>query len=164
MATAEELNKTGMEAYKAGDLAGAIRAYEQAIVLKPDYPPCLINMSVALLKQGKAQPALDAALTAARLAPKTGACHYHLGNAYRANGRWNEAVTEYMQAFELDNNQLTGLHYAAEMCMDHGLSAKAIAYWSVFLKKAPPDHPRRKEAEGALAQAKTPGKGLISRY
>ena len=60
MATAEELNKTGMEAYKAGDLAGAIRAYEQAIVLKPDYPPCLINMSVALLKQGKAQPALDA--------------------------------------------------------------------------------------------------------
>jgi tetratricopeptide (TPR) repeat protein len=164
MPTAEELNKAGMEAYKAGDLAGAVRAYEQAVELKPDYAPCLVNMCVALLKMGKPDTALQAALKAAQLAPKAGMCRYHLGHAYKAKNRWNEAVTEYVHAFELDNAHVAGMHFAAELCMDHGHSSKAIAYWGIFLKKAPPDHPRRKEAEEALAHAQSPGKGLISRY
>jgi tetratricopeptide (TPR) repeat protein len=164
MPTAEELNKAGMEAYKLGDLAGAVRSYEQAIELKPDYVPCLVNMCVALIKTGKPDAALGAALQAVKLSPKNGTCRYHLGNAYKAKNRWNEAVTEYVHAFQLDNAQVSGMHFAAELCMDHGHTPKAIAYWGIFLAKAPPDHPRRKEAEEALAHAKNPGKGLISRY
>lgn len=162
MPTPEELNKSGMERYRAGDYDGAIMAYEDATTQKPDYAPCLVNLALAYLKRNRLDDAIRAGQRASALAPQAGAARYHLANAYAAKGRWNEAVSEYVRAFELDSGQLTALLLAGNQCMDHGLSAKAIELWNRFLAAAPPDHPRRAEAEAQLRHAAA--QGPITRF
>jgi len=153
MATPEELNKSGMESYKAGDFDGAIAAYEAALAQRAEYVPCLVNLALACLKRGRPDEAVRAAQRAVTLAPQSGPPHYQLANAFAAKGRWNEAVAEYARAFELDRVQVAGLAHAGHLCLDHGLSAKAVEFWTQFLAAAPADHPRRAEVQEHLAHA-----------
>ena len=147
MATAEELNKSGMEAYKQGKFTSAAQIYESALAIRPDYVPCLVNLSMTLIKVGRFDDAIHSAEKATELAPQAGAVKYHLGNALNAKGRWNEAVTAYVRAFELEKAQVSGLFLAGSLCLDHGLASKAMELWEKFLETAPADHPRRKETE-----------------
>ena len=163
MPTAEELNKAGMEAYKAGNFPEAVAAYEQAVQLKPDYAPCYINLTLACIKLGRLDEAISSAQKAVALAPQAGAPHYYLGNAFVAKGRWNEAVSQYVRAFEIDKAQAGGLVIAAHLCMDNGLGPKAAELCRQFLAAAPPDHPKRQDAEQLLQEAEG-GSSLISKF
>ena len=163
MPSPEELNRSGMDFYKQGKFAEAVQAYEEAIAQRPDYAPCYINLSLALLKRGKPDDALHAAQRALDLSPQTGAVRYHFGNALLAKGRWNEAVTEYARAWELDKGQINALFLAGTLCMDHGVTAKAIELLKSFLVAAPPDHPKRGEAEESIRVMERGTTG-ISRY
>lgn len=157
------MNKAGMEHYKAGRYAEAVSAYEEAVAARPDYAPCYVNLTLALLKRNRPDDAVRTAQQAVRLAPRAGAAHYHLGNAFSAKGRWNEAVTEYVRAFELDGTQITGLVAAGHLLLDHGLTPKALELWKKFLKIAAPDHPRCAEVEDEIRRAE--GRpGLISKF
>ncbi len=155
MPTPEEFNKTGMEHYRAGRLNEAIEAYEAAVAQRPDYAACFLNLSLAYLKKNRGDDAVNAARRASDLAPQAGQARLHLANALSARGRWNEAVSEYVRACDLDKNQFVGLLLAANLLMDHGVDAKAIELWQKFLAAAPPDHPRRAEAEEQLKQAQS---------
>ncbi len=150
-----------MDLYKAGRYAEAQSSYEAAIQQKPDYVPCYLNLSLACLKRGKVDDAVHAMEKAVALASTTGAVHYHYGNALNAKGRWNEAVTEYARAFEMDKAQVNGLLLAAALCADHGVAAKAKELAKAFLAAAPADHPRRAEAEQMAGGG---GSSLIQRY
>jgi tetratricopeptide (TPR) repeat protein len=152
-----------MEHYKAGRYIEAVSAYEEAVAAKPDYAPCYVNLTLALLKRNRPDDAVRAAQQAVKLAPQAGAAHYHLGNALSAKNRWNEAVTEYVRAFELDQTQLNGLVAAGHLLMDHGLTPKALETWNLFLATAAPNHPRRAEVEGEIGRAQG-GPGLISKF
>ncbi len=153
MATPEELNRNGMELYKAGNFDGAIAAYEAAVAQRPEYAPGHVNLALAYLKRGRPDDAVRAAQRAVTLSPQAGPAHCQLANAFAAKGRWNEAVAEYARAFELDRGQVGGLAHAGHLCLDHGLSAKAVEFWSRFMAAAPADHPRRAEVQEHLAQA-----------
>lgn len=163
VATPEELNRTGMEAYKAGRFPEAIQAYEEALAAKPDYVACWINLAVALTKRERFDDAIRAGQKAVALAPQLGPARYHLGNALAAKGRWNEAVSEYARAFDLDKGTVTGLALAGHLCMDHGLTQKALEFWRTFLATAPADHPRRAEVEAEMSQS-SGGPSLISKF
>src|SRR5688572_20027386 len=56
--TPEELNRAGLEAYKAGDLARAIEAWEAAVAAHPGHAPGLINLSLAYVKKGRPDDAI----------------------------------------------------------------------------------------------------------
>ena len=163
MPTPEELNRTGLEAYKAGDLTRAIEAWEAAIAAHPGHAPGLINLSLAYVKKGRPDDAIRAAQKAVEVTPKHGASRHQLGNALAAKGRWNEAVTEYLRAFELDPTQLTSLANAGVQLLDHGMEAKALEVMNRFLAAAPADHPRRQDIEGQVA-AQTKMKRTVSRF
>jgi len=163
MPTPEELNRTGMEFYKLGKYAEAVQAYEAAIAQRADYVPCYINLSMACLKRNKPDDALHAAQRAVDFAPQNGAVRYQFGNALSAKGRWNEAVTEYARAWELDKNQINALFLAGTLCMDHGISAKAVELLRSFLAASPPDNPKRGEAEESIRTLERGTTG-ISRY
>lgn len=152
-----------MEAYKAGNLAAAIEAWEGAVAAQPGYAPALINLSLAYVKKGRPDDAIRAAQRAVELAPKHGASRHQLGNALAAKGRWNEAVTEYLRAFELDPTQVTSLANAGVQLLDHGLEAKALETMNKYLAVAPADHPRRREIEEQVA-ANTKMKRTVSRF
>jgi tetratricopeptide (TPR) repeat protein len=141
-----------MEHYKAGRYAEAQAVYEEATRAKPDYAPCWINLALVFLKRNRPDDAVRAAQQAVALAPQTGAAHYHLGNAFSAKGRWNEAVTEYSRAFELDRTQFNGLIAAGHLLMDHGLTDKALEMWGKYRIAAPPDHSRRGEVEDEIGR------------
>lgn len=163
MPTPEELNKTAIEAYKAGKYAEAITSCEEAIGQKPDYVPCYINLTLAYIKKGKQDDALRTAVRAAELAPNNASVRNNLGNAQNAKGRWNEAVTEYLRAWEIDKAQFNALFNAAALLMDNAVDAKALETLKTYLEKAPADHPKRKEAEERL-RLLDGGSSLIKRF
>src|SRR5262249_19594820 len=53
----------------AGDLAGAIAAYREALRLRPDYSDAMINLGIALANSGQREQAGDIWLAALRLNP-----------------------------------------------------------------------------------------------
>lgn len=163
MATPEELNKTGMEHYKAGRFAEAVAAYEEAVSARPEYAPCWLNLTYAYNKLNRPDDAVRAAQRGVALAPQVAAAHSCLAAAQVGKGRWNEAVSEYMRAYELDRAQFAGLATAGHLCMDHGITPKAIEIWTMYLAAAPADHPRRAEVEGEVRGA-SGGPGLISKF
>ena len=158
-----DLLKAVMPGHKAGKHADAIVAYEEAVALKPDYAPCYVNLTFAYLKRNRPDDAVRTAQRALAVAPQAGQAHYALGHALNAKGRWNEAVTAYVRASELEKVQVGALVLAGNLCMDHGLTPKAIELWKQFLTAAPAEHPKRKEAEEQLQQAEQ-GPKLISKY
>jgi tetratricopeptide (TPR) repeat protein len=163
VATPEELNKAGMEHYKAGRYPEAIEAYEEAVAARPDFAPCWLNLAYAYNKRGKPDDAVRAAQRAVAIAPQAAPAHACLASAHAGKGRWNEAVSEYVRAFELDKAQFAGLATAGHLCMDHGITAKAVELWNLYLGTAPADHPRRAEVEGQLRDAGG-APGLISKF
>jgi tetratricopeptide (TPR) repeat protein len=163
MPSPEELNRTGMELYKSGLLPEAIEAWEAAVAQKPDFAPGFINLCLVFLRKNRPDDAIHAAEKAVGLAPHHGTCHCHLGNAFAAKGRWNEAVTEYARAFSLDKNQLNALILAGTLCLDHGLEARAVEFWKQFLAAAPADHPKRAEVQVDVT-AHEHAKPLIRKY
>ena len=163
MPTPEELNKAGMDFYRAGKYPEAIEAYEAARALKPDHVPTLMNLSLAYVKKGRPDDAIRVSQKAVELAPSNGAVRYNLGAAFNAKGLWNEAVSAYTKAWELDKSQVNALFMAGSQCMDHAVDAKAKEFLKNFLAVAPADNPRRKEAEERL-QILEGGSSLISRY
>lgn len=163
MATPEELNKAGMEQYKAGRFAEAISAYEEAVAAKPEYAPCWINLAYALHKSARPDDAVRAALRAVALVPQVGAAHACVASVQAGKGRWNEAVSAYVRAFDLDKTQVAGLATAGHLCMDHGITAKALELWNTYLATAPADHPRRAEVEQQVREA-SGSPGIISKF
>ncbi len=152
-----------MEHYKAGRYAEAIAAYEEAVAANPGYAPCWLNLAWACTKSGKPDDAIRAATRGVALAPQAAPAHGCMAAAHAAKGRWNEAVSEYVRAYELDKAQFGGLATAGHLCMDHGINAKAVELWNLYLAVAPPDHARRAEIEGEVRTA-TGGAGLISKF
>ena len=163
MATPEELNKAGMDFHKAGRYAEAVAAYEEALAGRGDYAACWVNLALAQLKRGRPDEAIRAAERAVGLAPQAGQARFQLASALSAKGRWNEAVTEYTRAADTDPAQCASFLFAGNLCMDHGLAAKAVELWKRFLSAAPADHPRRTEAEEQVRSAES-GPGLISKF
>jgi len=152
-----------MEFYRAGRYAEAIAAYEEALAARPDYAACWVNLTLAFLKRNRPDDAVRAAERAVSLVPQAGPAHFHLAGALSVKGRWNEAVTEYVRASSLDRVQFLGLLLAGNLCMDHGLTGKAVELWEQFLNVAPADHARRAEAQEQIRDAGA-GSGLISKF
>jgi len=96
------------------------------------------------------------------LAPGNGSVRYGLGGAFNCKGLWNEAVTAYTKAYELDKTQLNALYMAGCQCMDHAIDAKAKEFLKTFLASAPADNPRRKDAEERMQVLG--GSSLISKF
>jgi len=163
MPTPDELNKTGMDFYKLGKFPEAIEAYEAAIAARSDFVPCYMNLSLAYAKKGRPDDAIRVSQKAMELAPSNGAVRYGLGGAFNAKGLWNEAVTAYVKAFELDKTQINSLYMAGCQCMDHGIDAKAKEFLKNFLDIAPADNPRRTDAQERM-QVLGGSSSLISKF
>jgi tetratricopeptide (TPR) repeat protein len=100
---------------KRGDLDAAIEAYETATRLNPNYFEAQRDLGLAIYE--KASSGLtdiidceDKLKVAERLAPTNPMIHYHLGNIYCADGKFDQAENEFKTALSLDG-RLAGAHY-----------------------------------------------------
>jgi tetratricopeptide (TPR) repeat protein len=82
-------------------LDDAVRAYERALGLRPDYAPSHNNLGAVLRERGKLDEAIDHLEEALRLRPDFVEAAYNLANALAAKGNLDEAVAQYRNVLEL---------------------------------------------------------------
>lgn len=94
---------------RRGDLAGAVKEYEAALVAEPNYPEAHNNLGTVLLRQGKFEEAIAHHREAARLLTQF-LYVFNLANALADGGKFAEAVATYQQALQLDPNSSQAHH------------------------------------------------------
>lgn len=82
--------------------ADAIRAYDRAIALKPDYVDPYFNRGNALLRLQRNPEALASFDQAIALSPGLSVAHYNRGTVLQTLGRWPEAMESYGKVLALD--------------------------------------------------------------
>lgn len=101
---AAQANERGETAYRAGDLSGAIAAYQQAIELDPGHALAYSNLGLAYVKQGRAAEAIWASRKAIALAKGANAAsiranaYYNIGKLYERDGQYERAMSNYLSA------------------------------------------------------------------
>ncbi|HUR57742.1 MAG TPA: tetratricopeptide repeat protein [Opitutaceae bacterium] len=90
-------------------LPEAIRHFERAIALRPEYPEAQNNLGLALTQSGRPRDAIPHLEASLRLKPDAHQTHNNLGIALASSGRAEEAVHAFARAAEL-NPGLPNIH------------------------------------------------------
>lgn len=85
----------------SGDQIQAIHAYRSALQLKPDHPPWLHNLAVALRLAGRADEAMPLLDRCASQSPDDPRIHYNRGHCLQDLSRVDEAADAYRRAIGL---------------------------------------------------------------
>ena len=86
----------------AGDVAGALRNYEEAVAASPSYVRGYLNQGNALARLGRTAEAVAALQAALRIAPDSAPCHFNLGNVHLGAGDHAAAEREFRAALRCD--------------------------------------------------------------
>ncbi len=97
---AELLARRGLYKMELGDAKAALGPLSQAVHLKPDYPPALINLAAAHAQLGNLPQAERALLRVVKLRPSHGLALANLGMIQEAQGRTDVAITQYRRALK----------------------------------------------------------------
>jgi tetratricopeptide (TPR) repeat protein len=127
----------------------AAEAFRQAVLLSPGNASILSNLSIALLKGGRAAEALQCAKQAFALDHSSAAICANLGACLIAQRRWSDAIQAYQAAVERDPTNADvwcnlGLAFQSQGSFDDAVDCfrRAIAL-----------NPRHAEAHGMLGNA-----------
>jgi tetratricopeptide (TPR) repeat protein len=85
-----------------GRVDEAIREYDRALALSPDYYGAIVNLGVAYLDKGLVDRAIEQARSALNSKPNSYGAHVNLGLAYMRKGRIDEAIEEFRAAIRLN--------------------------------------------------------------
>ena len=96
-----ELFNQGVDRYDAGDLEGAIAAYEKALEIDPKYHMAWNGLGNALKDLGRYTEAIAAYEKALEIDPKFDHAWYNLGVSLGYLGRYNEAIAALEKALEI---------------------------------------------------------------
>jgi len=98
---AEGHNSLGAQLFQAGQVTEAIREYETALRLKPDYAEAHVDLGTALARLGRTEDAMRHYEEALRIEPDNPVAHYNSGYAlYRAD-RMQDAIKEFEAALRI---------------------------------------------------------------
>src|ERR1017187_8786847 len=147
------LNNMGIALLQAGSLDNAIRHYEQALQIKPDYADAHNNLGLALAQTGKIEEAIAHYEQALRLTPDYAEVHNNLGIVLRQAGRVQEAIGHYEQALQ-SKPDYAEVHYnLGNALLQAGKLDEAIGQYEQALR-IDPDYPEAHSNLGnALLQA-----------
>ncbi len=95
---------------KKGENDEAIRQYQEALRLKPDYPEAHNNLGNALDDKGQTDEAIRHFQEALRLKPDYPEAHNNLGIALGKEGQTDEAIRQFQEALRLEP-ECAGAHY-----------------------------------------------------
>ncbi len=84
-----------------GDLEGAAASFSETLRLKPSHVPAMIMLGMVRLRQGEIAIAIDLLTEAVQLQPDMPESHNSLGTALAADGRYNDARAQFLEALRL---------------------------------------------------------------
>src|SRR5580693_1851569 len=90
-----------LQRHRAGRLADAEALYRQILAAQPNHADALHLLGLIAHHAGRDDVAADLIGRAIALNPANSAAHCNLGEAFRANGRFEEASAAYRRALEL---------------------------------------------------------------
>jgi len=95
-------NKTGIAYHQLQQLDKALKSYEQAVKLKPDYHEAINNIGTIYYSRKSYRRAIGQYRRALAVAPDQASIHSNLGMAYFARNQLDLAVEEFRTALKLD--------------------------------------------------------------
>ena len=134
---AEQLFQRAVELEGAGDIEGAIEAYERVIAADPGFAGAYVNLGTIYFTArdlGKAEEYYRRAVEVDR---RYALAHFNLGNLYEELGKRAEALAEYQLALKY-HPQYADAHYnIALLYQSSGQPLKAVRHWKAYLKLDP---------------------------
>ena len=126
-----------------GQIDEAIRHYQEALRLKPDFAPAHNELGIALSHKGQIDEAIAQFQEAIRIEPGYTLVHFNLGNAFLEKGQNDEAIREYRETLRrrlllsLDD---PNLHNNLGLALDRkGQTDEAITQYLEALRLEPDD-------------------------
>src|SRR5882724_6688864 len=102
--SAEQHNKRGLDYSNAMKYAEAIREFEAATELAPDFAEAQFNLGVIRLRESRAEDAVAPLKRAAQLNPRLAGAQKHLGVAYAMLGKQSDAANSLVAALAITPN------------------------------------------------------------
>ena len=107
---AQEHFERGVAHHNQGHLDEAIREYQAALRINPDFAEAHLNLGMAYGQQGRPDEAIREYQAALRINPYDAMAHYNLGVAYRQQSRPDDEIREYQAALRI-NPDFAEAHY-----------------------------------------------------
>jgi len=92
----------GSALYQKGQVEEAIRQYQEALEIKPNYVSALDSLGLALAKNGQADEAIGQYRKALEINPAYEKAHNNLGHALAGKGDLEGAIAQFRQALEIN--------------------------------------------------------------
>ena len=114
-------------ALKAGAYADAMTLLETLREIRPENPALLSHLSLAYLRTGDSEKALQTILEGFELQPDYYYFHVNVAGLYREQGKIDEARHHLKRAIEINPNQAEGHQQLGQMLMQQGHYDEALA-------------------------------------
>ena len=105
---------------KAHDPNAAIRSFDKALKLYPEFVDAWVRKGVTLLDMGDGFQAVTCLNEAVRLNPKSFKARYNRGKSYLQLKYYDEAVSDFMKAVDLKPKHAAAHEYLAEAFLHIG--------------------------------------------
>jgi protein O-mannosyl-transferase len=130
-------NNLGAILLGQGKVSEATAQFEQALVIRPDYPDARSNMCSVMIRAGKMQEALINGQEAVRLRPTSPENLNNLGITLFSLGRVNEAINAYQQALKLRPNFVEVLNNLGNALMQVNQNEDALKCYQAAIQYQP---------------------------
>ncbi len=140
-------------------LTEAVREYQEAIRLKPDYVEAYNNLGIALARLGRRDEAVTVLRAALEKRPSHARAHVNLGKVLLDQGKVRDAVAHFREAVRLQPDSAEAHLYLGKVHAGHGDLEGAATEFSAALASRPDFHPAANElgivlsAQGRFEQA-----------
>jgi tetratricopeptide (TPR) repeat protein len=130
-------NNLGFVLAAAGRNTEAIKQYQQALELNPNFSDCANNLGTVFLHQGQLDKAQDYYLQALAINPNLAETHNNLAILLTKQGKTGEAIEHYRKAIELKPSRAEFYNNLGNLLTTQGRSAEAIPLFQKALEVEP---------------------------